>query len=125
LYHPENKNKIPTSLDKVMSNPQTVLLFVFNGVDISKVESEMRNKIKSKTNCDDMNIFGHKVLCIWCDSSGLIMWNQSQKLEQTEQKLEQTEQKLEQTEQSLNETESEIIQLKKRVAELEQQLQPK
>ena len=63
-------------LNKVITNPRTQLLFVFNGEDIGHVQTVMRTKIREYLGNSDMLIHGHPVICVWCDSAELIKWKE-------------------------------------------------
>ena len=53
-----------------VNDKNSILIFLFNGEDPSKVENDMTNKTGAK----DFAICSRKVACIWCFSSKLIEW---------------------------------------------------
>lgn len=61
-------------LRKAVSNPNTNILFVFNGQDLAAVQTRMRQSIRDHLGNEDMKIHGHRVICVWCDSAELIKW---------------------------------------------------
>lgn len=65
-----------SSTSQLINDPNTVLLFVFNGSDHNYVERLMRQAINDSLHNTDMLIYGHRVICVWCDSSKLIPWRQ-------------------------------------------------
>jgi transcriptional/translational regulatory protein YebC/TACO1 len=65
-----------TSLRNAVSNPNTNILFVFNGQDLATVQTRMRQSIRNHLGNEDMKIHGHLVICVWCDSAELIKWKE-------------------------------------------------
>jgi hypothetical protein len=70
------KSLFARPLNKVVANPRTQLLFVFNGMDLAHVQTVMRRKIESYLGNNEMKIHGHPVICVWCDSAELIKWKE-------------------------------------------------
>ncbi len=102
------RRNVPKTLKNLILDQSTVLLFVFNGQDINKVETTMRNSIKSITGGDKMIIAGHQVACVWVNSSELIKWKECMELSEALKKMEQKDKELGQKDKELEQKDKEI-----------------
>ena len=124
-----SKRLFGSALNEAVANENTLILFVFNGQDLTKVQGEMRNSINTHLHNNDMLIHGHQVICVWCDSTELIDWKLKMESEEKDEALAEKDEALAENykalaekDEALAEKDEALAEKDRRIAELEKAL---